>query len=320
MHAFVFIVAQPYPPAPPPDTMNSPMPLLQTLRFIAGHPFNRGREWRSVADFVRWQIESRLAPGDRVRDWVDGARIIVRRGETGLTGNLYCGLHEFADMAYVLHVAGPDDLFVDIGANVGSYTVLACAARGAAGVSIEPVPATFARLLGNLRVNHVQDRVLALNIGLADADGELLFTTDENCVNHVLAEGETQAGALRVPVRALDAVLAGRAPSMMKIDVEGFETRVLQGGLATLRGPALHTVIMELNGSGARYGFDEREILALMRDCGFETYTYEPHARRLQPLDGKNLHSGNTLFIRDVARVQERIARAAPTRVMGRAL
>ena len=45
-------------------------------------------------------------------------------GMTGATGNVYCGLHEFEDMALVLHALRPRDLFVDVGANVGSYTVL----------------------------------------------------------------------------------------------------------------------------------------------------------------------------------------------------
>lgn len=57
-------------------------------------------------------------------DWIEGARLMVRNGMTGATGNIYCGLHEFTDMSFVLHLLRPDDLFVDVGANIGSYTVL----------------------------------------------------------------------------------------------------------------------------------------------------------------------------------------------------
>jgi hypothetical protein len=71
---------------------------------------------------------------------------------------------------------------------------------------------------------------------------------------------------------------------------------------------------------GARYGYDEAEILALMRECGFGTYTYEPYARQLVSLEGKNHASGNTIFIRDVALVRSRIARAAHTTIFGRPL
>lgn len=296
------------------------MPLASTLKFIAGHPFNHGHELSAIGAFVRWQVRSRLTSREAVFDWVDGAKIILHRGETGLSGNLYCGLHEFSEMAYVLHVVGADDLFVDVGANAGSYTVLACAARGARGICVEPVPSTFERLMGNIRINNLEARVEALNIGLSDSDGELLFTTDEDCVNHVVAEGEVADGALSVQVRPLDAVLAGRAPTMLKIDVEGFETSVLRGASACFGQPSLHSVIMELNGSGARYGHDEAPILGLMRDYGFATYAYEPRSRRLQSLEGKNPDGGNTLFIRNREYVMERLARASPSRIMGRDL
>lgn len=315
MHLFIVAMA----PRPRPYTASN-MSLLGTLQYITAHPFNRRHKARALAAFLGWQLRARLGSGEVVREWVDGARIILRRGETGITGNLYCGLHEFSDMAYVLHVAGPEDLFVDIGANVGSYAVLACAARGARGICVEPVPSTFARLAGNLRINNLAEQVEALNIGLADKDGELLFTGGHNTMNHVLAPGENDPGALRVPVRTLDAVLAGRAPTFMKIDVEGFETPVLHGAIAALRQGALHSVIMELNGMGARYGYDESAILALMRDCGFATYTYEPYSRQLVSLAGKNHASGNTIFIRNVDLVRERIARAAHTTIFGRRL
>jgi hypothetical protein len=68
-----------------------------------------------------------------VHTWIDGAKFFVRRGETGLTGNVYAGLHEFADMGYLLHVLRAQDTFIDGGANVGAYTILACVARGATG-------------------------------------------------------------------------------------------------------------------------------------------------------------------------------------------
>src|SRR6188768_213885 len=102
------------------------MSLSQTLRFIADHPLNRQHKSAALLRFLKWQIGIRLLPGRVVYDWINGTSFIVQRGETGLTGNLYCGLHEFSDMAFVLHAVGAGDLFVDVGANVGSYTLLAC--------------------------------------------------------------------------------------------------------------------------------------------------------------------------------------------------
>src|SRR5687767_1762894 len=263
---------------------------LHTLKFIFSHPLNRGRRVRAFTRFLRWQLRSRLAPGPVVYPWVNGSKVIVRPGETGVTGNVYCGLHEFEDMAYLLHVMNATDLFVDVGANVGVYTVLACAVKGARGICFEPVPATYDRLLENLRLNVQTGRVESLNLGVADTEGELLFTSDENTMNHVVPDAHGRVpqndapgpNTVRVRVSTLDVILQDRRPSVLKIDVEGFETRVLAGAAATLRHTSLHSVIMELNGSGERYGFDEDKILETMASVGFTPCRYEPFTRSLE--------------------------------------
>ena len=116
----------------------------------------------------------------------------------------------------------------------------------------------------------------------------------------------------------LDSVLEGESPAVAKIDVEGFETPALEGAQKTLNKASLHSVIMELNGSGSRYGYDESRILEIMSDHGFKTYSYDPLDRSLIKLAGKSLASGNTLFIRDLSVVAERFASAPKVRIFGK--
>jgi FkbM family methyltransferase len=286
------------------------MSLLQTLGFIAHHPLNRSHKAAALLRFLRWQLGTRLLPGAVVFEWVNGARVVVRRGDFGMTQNIYCGLHDFHDMAYLLHVLASQDLFVDIGANIGSYTVLACAARGARGYCFEPTPAAYRGLLENIAINDLSSRVTALNIGISDHVGELRFTTGEATANHVLANEENADRAISVPVRPLDAILQAESPSLLKIDVEGFEAPVIEGARKTLAKPSLHSVIMELNGSGARYGYNEDKILRTMQDFGFSTFDYDPFTRTLIPLNGKNYAYGNTLFVRNPEAIAEKLAHA----------
>jgi precorrin-6B methylase 2 len=79
---------------------------------------------------------------------------------TGATGNIYAGLHEFADMAFTLHFLRPDDLFLDIGANIGSYTLLASAVCKARTISFEPDPKTMTLLRRNIDLNGLHGRVV----------------------------------------------------------------------------------------------------------------------------------------------------------------
>lgn len=247
-----------------------------------------------------------------------GAGFFARRSEKGITGNIYSGLHEFPDMGFLLHVLRREDLFVDVGANVGSYTILACGAVGARGVAIEPVPSTFQRLCENVGLNHAEGRVQCLNIGVGRQSETMKFTSRLDAINHAVAENEPAGDTVDVQVRRLDSVLDGMNPVLIKIDVEGFETPVLEGAAAVLKRESLHAIIMELNGSGSRYGYNEDRILELMRQSGFASCAYDPLHRSLTDLNGKNANSGNTIFVRDKDFVLERINSAPPVTVLGK--
>jgi FkbM family methyltransferase len=283
------------------------MSVINVVKFIMTHPLNRDNKLKSIIRFVKWQIGSRLVPGAIVYDWINGSKFLVCNGETGLTGNIYTGLHEFQDMAFLLHVLRDDDLFIDVGANVGSYTILACSAIGARGYAFEPVPATYKRLVENIHLNYLDKRVQCFNIGVGGKQGRIDFTSNMDTTNHALASDEQNVNKISVEISTLDKILKDEWPAFIKIDVEGYETLVLEGASETLKKGTLHSVIMELNGSGSRYGFDESRILETMFDHGFRTYSYNPIDRTLIDLQGKNLNSGNTLFIRDEPSVLEKL-------------
>ena len=130
--------------------------ILNLASYIASHPLTRDRKLRAFTRLLRWQVESRLR-GEVVVPWVEGTRLAARRGMAGATGNIYCGLHEFEDMAFVLHFLRPGDLFVDIGANIGSYTVLASGVRKARTMAFEPDPLTFEALSRNIALNQLEE-------------------------------------------------------------------------------------------------------------------------------------------------------------------
>lgn len=290
---------------------------FNTLKFITNHPINRNQKLSSLVRFAKWQIASRLAPGAIVFDWINGSKFLVKTGETGLTGNIYTGLHEFPDMGYLLHFLREEDFFVDVGANVGSYSILACSAIGARGIAFEPVPSTFNRLIENLRLNHLEKKVTCINKGAGAQQGIITFTSDTDTTNHALAEDEHCDNAVNVEVIPLDTILYGESPALIKIDVEGYETPVIEGAQEILRKQSTHSVIMELNGSGNRYGYDESKIFDMMFDFNFKTYSYNPMDRTLNNLAGRNPNSGNTLFIRDKSFVEDRLKTAPIISIYG---
>jgi FkbM family methyltransferase len=287
------------------------------LRFITEHPLNRKRKVASMLRLVSWQLGSRIASGPVTINFVNDAKLLVRPGMTGATGNIYTGLHEFEDMAFVLHVLRTSDLFVDVGANVGSYTILASAALGVKTIAFEPIPTTYGHLVDNIDLNGVHDLVIAHNIGVGAERGELIFTSSLDTVNHVLGAAESDIASTKIAVNTLDETLGESRPTVIKIDVEGFETRVIDGAGKALSRDTLLAVVMELNGSGERYGFDESTLHARMLGYAFRPFTYSPFTRQLLSLEGKKSTSGNTLYIKNLERVQERLVSAQPFTVLG---
>jgi FkbM family methyltransferase len=237
---------------------------------------------------------------------------------TGATGNIYCGLQEFEDMAFTLHFLRPGDLFVDIGANIGSYTVLASAAVGAATMAFEPIPATFQSLLDNVQLNRMADRVEAFNSAVGRKMGEIEMTADRGPTNQAIQAGENYFGqTTKVPVVTLDEALNGRpVPKLIKIDVEGFESEVIAGGQAVLSDPAQQAVIMELNGSATRYGIDELALHRQMLEFNYMPYAYDPTTRLLIDLVGQKSNSGNTLYLKQPREAQECLIRSAPYKII----
>ena len=103
----------------------------------------------------------------------------------------------------------------------------------------------------------------------------------------------------------------------MKIDVEGFETDVLSGAVRTLRSGRVRAVIMELNGSGARYGHTDAALHEMMTRSGFRAATYDPLTRTL--LAAEHYGSlGNTIYVADQDDIASRLRLAPSFHVLGR--
>lgn len=295
-----------------------PKDVAHTLRYIFGHPLNRKHPAATLGRVLRWQIGSRLMPGAVAVPFVDDTRLLVKRGMTGATGNVYCGLHEFEDMALVLHALRPGDVFVDAGANVGAYTVLAAGGAGSHVVAAEPVATTFARLLDNIRINNLTSLVEPHQVALGATVGVTEFSLTLDTVNHIVTEAEASTQRQTIPISTLDTLLGGRSPALMKIDVEGYETPVIAGAQHALHSPNLLGIIMEFNGSGRRYGYDEAALRRTMLEMGFEPFQYEPYTRSLHRANG--VDSANTLYVRNIEKLAERVKSAPKHFVRGVAL
>jgi FkbM family methyltransferase len=284
--------------------------LLSTLKFIFNHPATRNNKLAAFRRFASWQIQSRTFHRPVVYPFVENSVLLVQGGMTGATGNIYTGLHEFEDMMFLLHLLRPGDIFVDVGANIGSYTILASSVAGTNSISFEPVPSTFLHLKNNVAINNIESVVELKNAGVGKEKGKLSFTSSFDTMNHVVTDSSNaNLETIQVDIVTLDDILGNRVPTLIKIDTEGFEMAVLQGAISILKHSSLLAIIVELNGSCHRYGINEKDIHEFIIVHGFTPVTYNPFERKYSKQHSFN-PNGNTIYIKNEGDVAKRLETA----------
>lgn len=282
----------------------------RTFGFIHRHPLASRHLFLAYFKWANWQIKSRLKPGLHKVRFIGQTYFLAKRRLTGITGNIYTGLHEFEEMGFLLHFLRPGDIFFDVGANVGAYTLLASAVCKAKSFAFEPAPSTFGLLKSNIMLNEIEHLVVLANKVAGKEKGSCPFSANEDTTNHVVTDKEENGHTIQVPVVALDDYYPAAKPVLIKIDVEGFETDVINGAHQILTDSSLKAIIIELIGGGARYGYNEEEIHKKLLSFKFKAYRYYPLERKI--METEKLGESNTIYLRDPDFVLHRIKDAKP--------
>ena len=231
-------------------------------------------------------------------------------GDSGIIGNYYFFLRDYEESLFLINYLSTSDTFVDIGSNLGHYTLLSSGLVGARTICIEPVNETFLRLKMNVEINQLKN-VKMMKVGLSNQFGKLKISNNLGAMNRILIDGENKYSEI-IPVLTLDEVLRNeKNVSVLKIDVEGYEKQILEGGFETLNNDNLKVVIIELNDSNTYYGYKENQILNIFRKFQFKPYEFFPNSGKLIALKKKNNKSYNTIFLRDLKYVKYRLKHKA---------
>ncbi|WP_376089741.1 FkbM family methyltransferase [Roseomonas sp. CCTCC AB2023176] len=192
------------------------------------------------------------------------------------------GARDLAIWRFVERRLGRGAVFVDVGANIGTYSLPAARLVGAEGrvIAFEAHPRTYAYLRRNVEANALR-QVVPVHMALGDGDGEVTMTFEDANPGetHVSAQ-DAAPGAARVRLGTLDDALrdlGAERVDYLKIDVEGFELPVLRGAVRTVGGNPGIVVQTELvNGYAARYGHRVADVVTLLRDLGLEPWCARP--------------------------------------------
>jgi FkbM family methyltransferase len=271
----------------------------KVLADVWNHPLNRGSKWHALRDYVLWNAVRFTMDARHVVRLPEGVDLIVGQKDKLGTSVYVNSLPDFAEMLFLAHLLQPGDLFADVGANVGMYSVWVSRVTGANVIAMEPVPSTYETLHQNIRLNNLEALIEPMRTAAGDTSGEALMSSEMAGSNHILAENVE--GAIQTPIARVDDILVGRCPSAMKIDVEGFELQALRGAVSILGDTRLKAIVIELQDATlTHYGTCEQEVRQLLEDHGFRSHSYDPFSRTLSPLATQS-SSGLTMTIYFIA-------------------
>lgn len=291
------------------------------IRYIWKHPITKNNKFIGLSRFIIWQLKSRVNTNSHIINWIGNVKLSVNKSMHGATGCIYVGLPEFNDMSFLLHFLKPDSFFIDIGANIGVYSLLASGIKKCNTISIEPIPQTYNYLNKNIEINHLEKKITSLNIGLSYQEGELYFTSDKDTTNHVV-ETKTEK-TIKINVNTLDNIFPKDISNdiLIKLDVEGFEYNVLKGGNNLLKNTYLKAIIVELNGCSERFGLNDGMVDEVLVYNGFKKFNYNPFKRELTEIE--KFHTiENTLYLRNsaIAEIKQQLKNAEPYKIFNKTI
>ncbi|HQO50807.1 MAG TPA: FkbM family methyltransferase, partial [Bacteroidales bacterium] len=174
------------------------------------------------------------------------------------------------------------DVFFDIGANIGTYTIL-MASKGLKTFSFEPVYSNFKALNINILLNNLENNAVTFNYGLSDkaADASFVFDPLNTGASHISTmpaktiEAERRSIPTTIKLQQLDDVyqtlgLEKESKIFMKIDVEGMESQVILGAKEFLKSFPNIMIVMESVHSG-----EEKLKNILSQIADFEFFTID---------------------------------------------
>ena len=193
----------------------------------------------------------------------------------------------------------PGDVLLDCGANVGLLAIVGARQVGSGGRvwAVEAHPRTFRFLTANVALNEAQNITL-IHAAVGEKEGSVLFSDQEtDDGNHIVSHGSDIAVAMK-PLTAL--VPAGIAVRLLKLDVEGYELKVLEGAEPLL--DSTEAIYFESSDVlFARYGYSCGDLFAFIRAKDFSIYRMEENeTMRHLPREYVSRQIENLIALRNV--------------------
>lgn len=249
---------------------------LKSFVRILNHPLNRQYKVKAAIRILWWKINQLFfhMPAVLILHNTE-VKIICPPWSSYGSLVVYCNLPEYPEMKFLEKIIKQNSIFIDVGANIGVYTLLAAAKIKKGKIySFEPVPKALDTLYQNIQINSLQDKVTVVEKVASDKTGEERFKNfDISEYSHI--SSNQASDTIKIPAVKLDDFCKTKKidrVDLIKIDVEGAEMKVLRGLEKYLVSGKVKHLIVELNERNRFFGESSNQIIEYLRNLNFRVY------------------------------------------------
>ena len=272
--------------------------IYSLLRLIKAHPLAKNEKLSALIRYFTFHL--RYKNGEEIAIPFSGGHLIISKGE-GSQAHYFTHLEDYEEMAFLLHFLRANDQFIDVGANIGAYSILAASQIGCKTIAFEPLKKNYSILQENIHLNNLQEFIEIHNFALGEKNETKTIGT-KGALTYIT--NNQNLDLQKIEIQRLDDF--AEYAQIIKIDVEGFEEFVLKGAEQVLNHPDTHAVILELAGYN-RYNSSDAIIHKLMINNHFFPVQYFPEIREIKKLESFRIDQFNTIYIKNMKLVKERI-------------
>lgn len=252
--------------------------LIRSLKLVFLHPLNRNKPLNTFLRILWWKINQLVFHLPVILQITPNRKCVCYPDSSYGGLFVYLGMPEYEGNKYILNNLKPNDIFIDVGACIGDYSLFASSVITKGHIYVfEPFNKSIEMFEENIRLNDIKN--ISIFKGVAsDKNGyEYLSIEKESEINHIVHEKNRYRG-IKVPAITLDRYITEnniKHVAILKIDVEGSEMKVLKGAGKSIRNRKIKKILIELNKNNQFFGTSNQKIIAWLKKHQYSIYLLE---------------------------------------------
>lgn len=290
------------------------MNYLLSFRKVLNHPNNKKAKINTLGRLFLWKLNQLFLHKPVTVDLTPEIKCVCHPDSSFGSLIVYTKFPEYAEMNFLYDYLEKDDIFVDVGANIGAYSLIAASKIKTGKIfSFEPSPKALKYLKENIQINNIKHIVTIVDKVVSDKNGFEKFISGKHSeVDRIGGKSDLFHKIKTIPSITLDKFLTiQKIPyvDLIKIDIEGAELKALKGLREFLVRDKVGAILFEINSNCKDYGYVEDDIFHFLENLGFSLYSFAEE-NKIKKLNRNKLPGSlmfNVLAVNKIKRTQTRI-------------